>query len=35
MAKIGVDIGHGKNTFPPSKGVYRNRKGYAGDIFKK
>lgn len=29
MAKIGLDIGHGKNTFPPSKGVYKGGKGYA------
>lgn len=28
MAKIGVDIGHGRNTFPPSKGVNKNGKGY-------
>jgi peptidoglycan hydrolase-like protein with peptidoglycan-binding domain/N-acetylmuramoyl-L-alanine amidase len=28
MAKIGVDIGHGNNTFPPSKGVYKNGIGY-------
>ncbi|WCG37042.1 N-acetylmuramoyl-L-alanine amidase [Aerococcus urinaeequi] len=30
MAKIGLDIGHGKDTFPGSgKGVYKNGKGYA------
>lgn len=30
MAKIGLDIGHGKNTFPSNgKGVYKNGKGYA------
>lgn len=30
MAKtIALDIGHGKNTFPPGKGVYKNGKGYA------
>lgn len=29
MAYIGLDIGHGSNTFPPNKGVYRNGKGYA------
>jgi N-acetylmuramoyl-L-alanine amidase len=29
MAIIGLDLGHGKNTFPPSKGVYRNGEGYA------
>lgn len=28
MARIGVDIGHGSNTFPPSKGVYKNGKQY-------
>lgn len=28
MAKIGLDIGHGKNTFPPSKGVYQNGRAY-------
>ncbi|WP_405101388.1 peptidoglycan-binding protein [Oceanobacillus sp. FSL H7-0719] len=28
MAKIGLDIGHGFNTFPPSKGVYKNGIGY-------
>ncbi|MGG1594921.1 N-acetylmuramoyl-L-alanine amidase [Terribacillus saccharophilus] len=28
MAKIGVDIGHGRNTFPPSKGVYHGGKGF-------
>ena len=26
---IALDIGHGNNTFPPGKGVYRNGKGYA------
>ena len=30
MGVIGLDIGHGKNTFPSNgKGVYRNGKGYA------
>ena len=30
MGVIGLDIGHGKNTFPSSgKGVYKNGKGYA------
>lgn len=24
MAKIGLDYGHGSNTFPPSKGVYKD-----------
>jgi N-acetylmuramoyl-L-alanine amidase len=33
MAKIGLDIGHGRNTFPPSKGVYKNEKGYAEHDF--
>ncbi|GIN59256.1 hypothetical protein J8TS2_35750 [Lederbergia ruris] len=34
MAKtIALDIGHGKNTFPPSKGVYKNGKGYAEHDF--
>lgn len=28
MVKIGLDIGHGTNTFPPSKGVYKNGKPY-------
>ncbi|WP_054704792.1 N-acetylmuramoyl-L-alanine amidase [Bacillus sp. JCM 19041] len=28
MAKIGLDIGHGRNTFPPSKGVYKNGAGH-------
>lgn len=28
MAKIGVDYGHGRNTFPPSKGVYMNGRSY-------
>ncbi len=26
---IALDIGHGNNTFPPGKGVYRDGKGYA------
>lgn len=25
---VGVDIGHGKNTFPPSKGVYKDGQAY-------
>ena len=34
MAKvIGIDIGHGSNTFPPSKGVNKNGKGYAEHNF--
>ena len=28
MAKIGLDYGHGSNTFPPSKGLYKNGKAY-------
>lgn len=33
MAYVAVDIGHGSNTFPPSKGVYKNGKGYAEHSF--
>src|SRR5699024_1410408 len=34
MAKtVALDIGHGSNTFPPSKGVYKNGKGYAEHDF--
>lgn len=33
MTTIAVDIGHGKNTFPPSKGTYRNGRGYAEHDF--
>ncbi|MGG4180783.1 N-acetylmuramoyl-L-alanine amidase [Virgibacillus pantothenticus] len=34
MAKtIAIDIGHGSDTFPPSKGVYKNGKGYAEHDF--
>lgn len=33
MARIAIDIGHGSNTFPPSKGVYRGGKGYAEHDF--
>lgn len=33
MKKIAIDIGHGSNTFPPSKGVYKNGKGYAEHDF--
>lgn len=30
MAKIGLDVGHGKNTFPANgKGIYKGGKGYA------
>lgn len=31
--KIALDIGHGSNSFPPSKGVYRNGRGYAEHDF--
>src|SRR5699024_12113773 len=27
------EIGHGRNTFPPGKGVYKNGKGYAEHDF--
>lgn len=30
---IAVDFGHGNNTFPPSKGVNKNGKGYAEHSF--
>ncbi|MBS7428225.1 N-acetylmuramoyl-L-alanine amidase [Virgibacillus sp. 6R] len=30
---VAIDIGHGSNTFPPSKGVYKNGKGYAEHDF--
>ncbi|MBM7598065.1 N-acetylmuramoyl-L-alanine amidase/peptidoglycan hydrolase-like protein with peptidoglycan-binding domain [Virgibacillus halotolerans] len=30
---VAVDIGHGSNTFPPSKGVYNGGKGYAEHSF--
>lgn len=33
MAKIGIDVGHGVNTFPPNKGVFRNGIGYAEHTF--
>lgn len=33
MARIGVDFGHGVDTFPPSKGVNRGGKGYAEHSF--
>lgn len=33
MAKVGLDIGHGRNTFPPSKGVYRDDKAYHEHTF--
>lgn len=31
--KVGNDIGHGQNTFPPSKGIYKGGKGYAEHTF--
>lgn len=33
MTLIGLDIGHGIDTFPPSKGIYKNGKGYAEHSF--
>lgn len=33
MVKVALDIGHGSNTFPPSKGVYKGGKGYAEHDF--
>ena len=34
MSKVvALDIGHGSNTFPPSKGVYKGGKGYAENDF--
>lgn len=33
MATIGLDYGHGSNTFPPGKGVYVDGKGYAEHDF--
>jgi len=33
MAKVGNDIGHGIDTFPPSKGVFKKGKGYAEHTF--
>ena len=33
MALIGLDIGHGSNTFPPSKGIYKNGKAYPEHSF--
>lgn len=33
MAYIAIDIGHGADTFPPSKGVYRSGKGFAEHDF--
>lgn len=33
MAKVGNDIGHGIDTFPPSKGITKNGRGYAEHTF--
>lgn len=33
MTTIGLDYGHGSNTFPPGKGVYKGGKGYAEHNF--
>jgi N-acetylmuramoyl-L-alanine amidase len=33
MPYVGLDIGHGSDTFPPSKGVYVGGKGYAEHDF--
>lgn len=33
MAIIGIDIGHGTNTFPPDKGVYKNGQAYPEHTF--
>lgn len=33
MVTVALDIGHGSNTFPPSKGVYKGGKGYAEHDF--
>lgn len=33
MVVVALDIGHGSNTFPPSKGVYKNGKGFAEHDF--
>lgn len=33
MAKVGIDIGHGINTFPPNKGVMMEGRGYAEHTF--
>jgi N-acetylmuramoyl-L-alanine amidase len=33
MPSVGLDLGHGINTFPPDKGVYRDGKGYAEHDF--
>jgi N-acetylmuramoyl-L-alanine amidase len=33
MATVGIDLGHGKNTFPPSKGLYKDGKAYHEHTF--
>lgn len=33
VLKVGNDFGHGINTFPPSKGIYKDDKGYAEHTF--
>jgi|SRR5690625_1472997 len=33
MVKVALDIGHGSNTFPPSKGIYKNGKPYPEHSF--
>jgi N-acetylmuramoyl-L-alanine amidase len=33
MAYVGIDIGHGQNTFPPDKGVFKNKVPFAEHTF--
>lgn len=33
MVKVALDIGHGSDTFPPSKGIYKDGKAYAEHDF--
>jgi N-acetylmuramoyl-L-alanine amidase len=33
VAKVGLDIGHGRNTFPPNKGLYKNGQAYHEHTF--
>lgn len=33
VLKVGNDMGHGINTFPPSKGIFKNGVGYAEHTF--
>lgn len=33
MPKVGLDLGHGRNTFPPSKGVYKDGVAYHEHTF--